>query len=114
MRERRDEIMKDENEQLSSAEEQRISEETGTNHEERQQRKAYAAKGEKSQKMCSYRIDLENVAFLKTVRNAGRLINDLIAAERARRRSAEIDELARRANRLLPDERETTREDYLT
>lgn len=45
-------------------------------------RKAYAAKGERSQKMMSFRIDYENVEWLEHQDNKGRTINNLIAQAR--------------------------------
>lgn len=46
-------------------------------------RKAYTARGEQSQRMMSFRLDLENIEYLKTKPNKGRFINELIAAARA-------------------------------
>ncbi len=48
-------------------------------------RKAYAAKGERSQKMMTFRVDLENVEWLEQQVNRGRYINELIAADRMRK-----------------------------
>ena len=45
-------------------------------------RKAYAAKGERSQKMMSFRIDYENVEWLEHQDNKGRTINNLLATAR--------------------------------
>ena len=45
-------------------------------------RKAYAAKGERSQKMMSFRIDFENAEWLEHQDNKGRTINNLLAAAR--------------------------------
>lgn len=45
-------------------------------------RKAYAAKGERSQKMMSFRIDYENAEWLEQQDNKGRTINNLIAQAR--------------------------------
>ena len=45
-------------------------------------RKAYAPKGERSQKMMSFRVDLDNIDWLEAQPNKGRYINDLIAADR--------------------------------
>lgn len=47
-----------------------------------QPRKQYAKKGEKSSKMLSFRIDADNLAWLNTQANKGRVINDLIAKAR--------------------------------
>ena len=46
-------------------------------------RRVYAEKGTRSQKMMTFRIDLENVDFLERQGNKGRYINDLIAKARA-------------------------------
>lgn len=46
-------------------------------------RRVYAEKGTRSQKMMTFRIDLENVDFLEHQGNKGRYINDLIAKARA-------------------------------
>lgn len=43
-----------------------------------QQRKERAANGGSTQKMMSFRIDGENVAFLESVQNKGRLVNRLL------------------------------------
>lgn len=45
-------------------------------------RKAYAAKGERSQKMMSFRIDYENAEWLEQQENKGRTINNLLAQAR--------------------------------
>ena len=45
-------------------------------------RKAYAAKGERSQKMMSFRIDYDNAEWLEQQDNKGRTINNLIAQAR--------------------------------
>lgn len=45
-------------------------------------RKSYAAKGERSQKMMSFRIDYENAEWLEQQDNKGRTINNLLAAAR--------------------------------
>ena len=45
-------------------------------------RKVYAAKGERSQKMMTFRIDLENAEWLEHQDNKGRTINNLIAQAR--------------------------------
>ena len=47
-----------------------------------QPRKQYAKRGEKSSKMLSFRIDADNLAWLNTQANKGRVINDLIAKAR--------------------------------
>ena len=45
-------------------------------------RKAYAARGETSQKMVTFRCDLDNIEWLTSKTNKGRYINDLIAKDR--------------------------------
>lgn len=47
-----------------------------------QPRKQYAKRGEKSSKMLSFRIDADNLTWLNTQANKGRVINDLIAKAR--------------------------------
>ena len=47
------------------------------------QRKEYAAKGERSQKMISFRCDNDNIAWLEQKPNKGRYINDLIRVDRS-------------------------------
>lgn len=46
-------------------------------------RREYAAKGSRSQKMMTFRIDYENIAYLESKVNKGRFINDLLAQARA-------------------------------
>lgn len=48
-------------------------------------RKAYAAKGERSQKMMSFRVDNENLEWLESQPNKGRYINNLIEKDRKER-----------------------------
>lgn len=48
-------------------------------------RRRYAKAGERSQKMCSFRLDQENEFWLSTQPNKGRYINNLIRADRLRR-----------------------------
>lgn len=43
-------------------------------------RKAYAARGEREQKMVNFRCDLENIEKLNRQPNKGRFINDAIRA----------------------------------
>lgn len=50
-------------------------------------RKAYAPKGERSQKMVTFRADLDNIEWLEQQPNKGRYINNLIAADRERQGS---------------------------
>lgn len=47
-------------------------------------RKAYAPRGERSQKMVTFRADLDNIEWLEQQHNKGRYINNLIAADRER------------------------------
>ena len=49
----------------------------------KQERRVYAEKGTRSQKMMTFRIDLENIEFLDKQMNKGRYINELIAQARA-------------------------------
>lgn len=49
-----------------------------------QQRKKYAARGEAAQKMVSLRIDISLLRWLKSKRNMGRYINDLIRKDMKR------------------------------
>lgn len=48
-------------------------------------RKEYAPKGQRSQKMVTFRLDLDNEEWLSHQQNKGRYINDLIAADRKTR-----------------------------
>lgn len=48
-------------------------------------RRRYAKRGEKSQKMISFRLDQENEFWLSTQPNKGRYINNLIQKDRLRR-----------------------------
>ena len=43
-------------------------------------RKAYAARGERGQKMVNFRCDLDNIEKLSLQTNKGRFINDAIRA----------------------------------
>lgn len=45
-------------------------------------RREYAPRGQKSQKMVTFRLDLENEEWLARLPNKGRYINNLIAADR--------------------------------
>lgn len=47
-----------------------------------QPRKAYAKRGERTSKMMTFRIDADNLEWLNTQANKGRVINDLIAKAR--------------------------------
>lgn len=47
--------------------------------EKERMRKAYAPKGERSQKMMSFRVDNDVAEWLSQQPNKGRYINDLIA-----------------------------------
>lgn len=48
------------------------------NEEKKQQRKKYAAAGERGQKMVSFRLDNDLAEWLDTKENKGRYINNLI------------------------------------
>ena len=48
-------------------------------------RRKYAKRGNKSQKLVAFRLDLENEFWLSTMPNKGRYINNLIRADRLRR-----------------------------
>lgn len=48
-------------------------------------RRKYAKRGEKSQKLVAFRLDLENEFWLSTFPNKGRYLNNLIRADRLRR-----------------------------
>lgn len=48
-------------------------------------RKEYAPKGQRSQKMVTFRLDLDNEEWLQQQQNKGRYINDLIAADKKTR-----------------------------
>lgn len=45
-------------------------------------RKAYAPRGERSQKMVTFRCDNENITWLESQTNKGRYLNNLIEADR--------------------------------
>jgi len=47
-----------------------------------QPRKQYAKRGERTSKMMTFRIDADNLDWLNTQPNKGRVINDLIAQAR--------------------------------
>lgn len=44
----------------------------------KQERKTYAKRGERSQKMVTFRLDLDLVDYLENLPNKGRFINDCI------------------------------------
>lgn len=48
------------------------------NEERNRQRKNYAKRGERSQKLMTFRIDNDKIEYLNTKTNKGRYINDLI------------------------------------
>lgn len=52
--------------------------------EKERNRKVYAARGERSQKMMSFRVDNDLVDWLEQQPNKGRYINNLIAADKER------------------------------
>lgn len=51
--------------------------------EKERTRREYASKGTRSQKMISFRLDLENIEYLNTKPNKGRFINELIATSKS-------------------------------
>lgn len=51
---------------------------------EERQKKVYAAAGSRSQKMMSFRVDLENIEWLERQANKGRYLNELIAQDMKR------------------------------
>lgn len=57
---------------------------TEEKQEQERKRKAYAPKGERGQKMMSFRLDNDNANWLQMQPNRGRYINELIAADRKR------------------------------
>ena len=57
--------------------------------EKERTRREYASKGARSQKMISFRLDLENIDYLNTKANKGRFINELIAPARAQENKEE-------------------------
>ena len=57
-----------------------------SNQEEQQRtRKEYAKKGERSQKMMSFRVDNDLIDWLESQTNKGRYINNLIADDKRKR-----------------------------
>lgn len=50
--------------------------------EKKRVRRPYAAKGERSQKMMTFRVDNENLSWLEQQPNKGRYINELIEADK--------------------------------
>lgn len=50
--------------------------------DEQRVRKAYAADGERAQKMFNFRCDIANWEWLQQQKNKGRYLNELIAADR--------------------------------
>lgn len=57
-----------------------------------QPRKKYAQKGEREQKMISFRADAETQSILETVKNKGRLLNELVQDWRRSRNRPESDD----------------------
>lgn len=49
-----------------------------------QARKQYGKRGEKSQKLIAFRVDIDLLDWLKSQANMGRYINDLIRADKKR------------------------------
>ena len=52
------------------------------NEEQKQERKRGRERGKVTQKVFSFRIDVENLPWLELQANKGRYINDLIAKDR--------------------------------
>ena len=52
------------------------------NAEQKQERKSGRERGKVTQKVFSFRIDVENLPWLEMQANKGRYINDLIARDR--------------------------------
>lgn len=50
--------------------------------EQQRTRRAYAAKGERSQRMIAFRLDNENAEWLSQQPNKGRYLNNLIETDR--------------------------------
>lgn len=57
--------------------------------EKERTRREYSSKGSRSQKMMTFRLDLENTEYLNTKANKGRFINELIATARAQESKSE-------------------------
>lgn len=57
-----------------------------TEEKQERQRRAYAARGERSQKMMSFRVDNEVADWLNQQPNKGRYLNALILADWQRHR----------------------------
>ena len=57
--------------------------------EKERTRREYASKGSRSQKMMTFRLDLENIEYLNTKANKGRFINELIAKARSQENKEE-------------------------
>lgn len=55
-------------------------------NEKQRIRKADIKKGERTQKMMTFRCDLDNVEWLEQQANKGRYINDLIRMDRGRKK----------------------------
>lgn len=55
-------------------------------NEKQRIRKADIKKGERTQKMMTFRCDLDNVEWLEQQANKGRYINDLIRTDRGRKK----------------------------
>lgn len=63
-----------------------------SNEEPKQERKNYAKRGEREQKMMSFRADAEVVGILQRVANKGRLLNDLVKEWNRSRNRLEHDD----------------------
>lgn len=62
---------------------------TEEKQEQERTRKVYAPKGERGQKMFSFRLDNENAKWLQMQPNRGRYINELIAADHKRQQDSD-------------------------
>lgn len=62
-------------------------------------RKEYAHAGGRSQKMLSFRLDLENIEYLNSKSNKGRFINELIATARAQESKNTISNILHQNNK---------------
>lgn len=58
----------------------------------KQQRKEYAKRGERGQKMIAFRCDLKLLPWLKSKPNMGRYINELISKDARKAVKGEFDD----------------------
>lgn len=72
--------------------------------QEKQTRKNYAKRGEKSQKMMSFRVDNDVWELLSKVGNKGRFLNDLVKDYFTNSNKKEIDYPPEENNIPLSDE----------